>query len=325
MKPLGSKQLPAHVRGDRFFLQVVTVSDQPLTLFTDTGGGTLIKRSAAERAGLEVETSRRGDTEQSVASFPLLREDSWIPPISVEHDLRSPEYRGKFLVVEDSKWRGPLADGMLGPEWFAGRIWTFDYPRGQLWVHAEPPESLVDPAHTVSLGFLTVRTGRRVTHFPSVEASIDGESFAFLFDTGATVRLSDMALAELASSSKGAAIGAGVGSKEHATCFIVASIFDRWRARHPGWRVIENADENYRGAPMIEVPEVTIAGHTVGPVWFTRREAREFHDWLSQWTDRRVDGALGGSLFRYFTVTVDYPRARASFLLGVSKSRKEQA
>jgi hypothetical protein len=31
--------------------------------------------------------------------------------------------------------------------------------------------------------------------------------------------------------------------------------------------------------------------------------------------DRRVDGALGGSLLRYFTVTVDYPRARASFLL----------
>ena len=324
MKPLGSKQLPAHVRGDRFFLQVVTVSDQPLTLFTDTGGGTLIKRSAAERAGLEVETSRRGDTEQSVASFPLLREDSWIPPISVEHDLRSPEYRGKFLVVEDSKWRGPLADGMLAQNGSQAGSGPLTIPRAALGARRAPGVTRRPGAYRL-LGFLTVRTGRRVTHFPSVEASIDGESFAFLFDTGATVRLSDMALAELASSSKGAAIGAGVGSKEHATCFIVASIFDRWRARHPGWRVIENADENYRGAPMIEVPEVTIAGHTVGPVWFTRREAREFHDWLSQWTDRRVDGALGGSLFRYFTVTVDYPRARASFLLGVSKSRKEQA
>lgn len=41
------------------------------------------------------------------------------------------------------------------------------------------------------------------------------------------------------------------GSSERATCFIVASAFDRWRERHRGWRVIENADENYRGAPMI--------------------------------------------------------------------------
>lgn len=78
--------------------------------------------------------------------------------------------------------------------------------------------------------------------------------------------------------------------------------------------MIENADENYWGAPMMEVPEVAIAGHTVGPVWFTRRDDREFHEWCSRWTDRRVDGTLGGSLLRYFAVTVDYPGARASFV-----------
>lgn len=42
MKPAGSKQLPARLCGGRFFLQVVTASGQPLTLFTDTGGGSCL-------------------------------------------------------------------------------------------------------------------------------------------------------------------------------------------------------------------------------------------------------------------------------------------
>ena len=45
---------------------------------------------------------------------------------------------------------------------------------------------------------------------------------------------------------------------------------------HPYWRVIENADRMGGGALMIEVPEVTLAGHTVGPVQFVRQPDREF-------------------------------------------------
>jgi hypothetical protein len=65
---------------------------------------------------------------------------------------------------------------------------------------------------------------------------------------------------------------------------------------------------------MIEVPEVRIAGQSVGPVWFTQRPDAAFHDFMAQWMDRPVDGALGGSAFRFFRMTVDYPRARASFV-----------
>jgi hypothetical protein len=64
---------------------------------------------------------------------------------------------------------------------------------------------------------------------------------------------------------------------------------------------------------MIEVPEVIIAGYKVGPVWFTHRENRNFHDFMSSFMDARVDGALGGNAFRHFIMTVDYPGAAAYF------------
>ena len=64
---------------------------------------------------------------------------------------------------------------------------------------------------------------------------------------------------------------------------------------------------------MIQVPSVQIAGYNAGPVWFVRRPDRNFHEFMSQWMDRRIDGALGGSLLKYFAVTVDYPNAVAYF------------
>lgn len=35
---------------------------------------------------------------------------------------------------------------------------------------------------------------------------------------------------------------------------------------------------------------------------------------MSQWTDQRVEGALGGNALRRFQVTVDYPAAAAWFV-----------
>ena len=77
--------------------------------------------------------------------------------------------------------------------------------------------------------------------------------------------------------------------------------------------MLADADETVRGMRMIEVPEVSIAGFRVGPVWFTERPDPNFHQYMSQWMDRRVDGALGGNALRFFRVTVDYPVAVAHF------------
>lgn len=291
-----ARELPAHFEAHRIYVHPVTAEGDTLRLYTDTGGGgPFLLDATVERLGLPIV-----DTVTVEQGRPAPR-------------AKLPDLRTIPTVREDRAYVFPAnamfehyGDGLLGQSWFADRIWTFDYATETLRLHP-PAEGLAfDPAHTVPLGFKTDSTGARVNSFPSVEATIDGETYAFLFDTGAELVLTDSARAVLG------------GPKAQGTSFIVASIFDRWRGEHPDWRVIEGAQRIGRpprsiDVPIIEVPAVTIAGHTVGPVWFTKRPDANFHAYMSSMMDRRVEGALGGSLFQYFAITVDYPDARAVF------------
>lgn len=38
-----------------------------------------------------------------------------------------------------------------------------------------------------------------------------------------------------------------------------------------------------------------------------------FHEFMSQWMDRRVDGAIGGNAFATLKISVDYPNGVAVF------------
>jgi peptidoglycan/xylan/chitin deacetylase (PgdA/CDA1 family) len=191
---------------------------------------------------------------------------------------------------------------MLGQQWFADRVWTFDYPNKRLLLRADGdlPEGKAE--HRVSLGFKASPSGKRAMHFPRIQVSIDGEAVDLLFDTGASTELTEAALSVL--KDRRPAV--------RATSFITANLFEKWRKRHPEWRVIEGAEARSNEA-MIEVPKVVVAGHTVGPVWFTRRADKNFHEYMSQWMDKRIEGALGGNALYYFRVTVDYPRSVAVF------------
>lgn len=123
-----------------------------------------------------------------------------------------------------------------------------------------------------------------------------------LLDTGATTWLTADAVA---------ALGNG-GPAVRATSMIKASRIVRWRAEHPTWRVIETAQRG-SGARMIEVPNVTIAGIEVGPVWFTERPDANFTSVLSTMMTGPVEGALGGNALRSMRITIDYRHARAWF------------
>jgi hypothetical protein len=298
--PDAARLLPTDFVADRWFVTPTAESGQKLRFFTDTGGGFVLHADTAERLDLATSTVGEGDEKATFAAFPAFSGAGWIP--GPRADLRDAPVRGKLFVAPRSPQSADFGDGMLGQEWFGGSVWTFDYPARTMTWRPDAKGIAFDPAHTVPLGF-PAKEGARTTNFPSIEATIDGETLAFLFDTGATLALRDDALARLDDG----------GPKVRGTSFIVASVFDRWRGRHPEWRVLEDAEDNRGGAPVIEVPRITIAGHTVGPVWFTKRPDANFHEWMSQWMDRRVDGALGGSAFRYFRVTADYPGARAMF------------
>ena len=64
---------------------------------------------------------------------------------------------------------------------------------------------------------------------------------------------------------------------------------------------------------MIRVASITVAGLTVGPVWFTQRPESAFPEYMSKFMDRPVIAALGGSALQFFRVTMDYPNAIAYF------------
>ncbi|MGE4071431.1 MAG: hypothetical protein AB7E72_09680 [Lysobacterales bacterium] len=295
--------LPVDFRCDRFYVEPQTANGAILRLYTDTGGGLWLSKAAVQRLELDVVSLSEGDREMQFAALPKFAPGKGIPALDPDSDPRSGPAKGRLVVMPQDP-PADFGDGMLGQDWFAGRRWTFDYANGQLLVGAAPIDE--KQAHVVPLGFPKDESGRRKANFPSIVATVEGVELPFLFDTGATI-----------SSSAEAALAIGVeGASECATSFIVASVFEAWRQAHPDWRVVENADVRggaSKGEAMIEVPEVTIAGHTVGPVWFTRRADPNFHEYMSSFMDRKVDGALGGSLLRWFVVDVDYPGALARF------------
>jgi hypothetical protein len=297
--------LPVRYVAGRFFARPVTTGGDTLDLFTDTGGGLWLAGPVVERLQLPTQLAmiRNGRDTTYAAHLPAFQSDATIPP-----PLGSPGGRLNIMTARDLAEHGndmpSMAhwSGMLGQAWFAGRVWTFDYPNGQLWLHAPDDTLPRDPEHTVPLGFQDDTGAVHGVNFPRIRALVDGDSLDLLFDTGASTTLTDSALALLGDA----------GPAERATSFIVQSVFDRWHTGHPDWRVIEHAEAR-SGMPMIEVPHVSVGGQTVGPVWFTMRPDANFHDWMSQWMDRRIDGALGGSALQYLRVTVDYPHSVAVF------------
>ena len=83
---------------------------------------------------------------------------------------------------------------------------------------------------------------------------------------------------------------------------------------HRGWKIRITGNTAGAGwSAMIEVPKLSVGGYEVGPVWFTVRPDKNFDQGVSQWMDKNVHGALGGSAFKFFRITVDYPNATAYF------------
>jgi hypothetical protein len=283
--------LPAEMVAHRFFVHPITRAGDTLTLYTDTGGGLFLLADAAERLGLERDSA-------GTVALPAFREGAWIPDPQDVDDTRLP-------LLEERGGGPDVGDGMLGQAWFADRVWTFDYGAGRLLLRegGARPTTGVDSAHRVELAFKTDATGVRVLSFPRIRIAVDGDSLDVLFDTGAMVRLTEGAHTALG----------GDGPEVRATSFITTSVLEGWLARHPDWSVLEDADGNLPGMRMVEVPRVSVAGWDVGPVWFTERPDRNFHEYMAQFMDRGVEGALGGSALRWFRVTVDYPLGRADF------------
>ena len=300
--PAGGRvvEVPATFVADRVWVRPVTASGDTLAFYTDTGGGAnMLYEPALARIGAATREVAMGDDRAVLALWPEWSEGAWIPEPGDTtrfsgRDLLVMPFEGQAAMLHE-----PGDAGFLGAGWFGDRAWTFDYPAGRLLLH---PDGVTPRpgARALPLGFQVGDDGRRTSHFPRMPIVVDGDTLHVLLDTGATMLLTEDAVAAL-----------GGGPPRRASSFISAAVFDRWREAHADWRVIEDATRP--GAHLILVPEVAIAGETVGPVWFERRREGTFEQYMAQWMDAPIVGALGGTGLRFFRVTIDYPNAVAYF------------
>lgn len=294
--------LPTQFEGDLVYVIPRVGESETLRLYTDTGGGYFLSSEAVARLKLDAQPAPP-ELQQEMGPLARLAR---LPASLPESDLpRGLGLDGAIPVMPDRSGgilpgANPM-DGMLGAPWFGGRIWTWDFA-GRRLIHEASDWTATAGMQRVPLHFKQAPDGRRVTHFPRIAVRIDGRELPMLLDTGAMTVLAPEALQTLDDGAPA----------QRATSMIADNVFQAWRSAHPEWRVIEKAQAG-TGSAMIEVPEVEIAGHLVGPVWFTHRPDRNFHEFMSGMMDARVEGAVGNNVFRHFRMTIDYPGASAWF------------
>ncbi|MBV6519920.1 MAG: hypothetical protein MNPFHGCM_00023 [Gemmatimonadaceae bacterium] len=314
--PSASESVPVEFADGRFFASWAPHGAAKLRFYLDTGGPRDQLFSATVlRLGLARQVEAVDGDSVSWVRLPAplatqlvpgLRSNTWMEPPHTDDGsvrLMASFPGGQLEQMASEGPGGAQVDGILGPDWFGGRVWLLDYAAGSIGYRESGEIDSLPAKCWVPLGFQTSKAGERTSNFPRIVAEVDGDSVDFLVDTGAMTTLTDHALAVVAPG----------GHRTIATSFIVRSRFDRWQSRHPDWPVVSEADENYHNR-MIRVPAIVVGGQRLGPVWFSERPDRAFHEFMSQWMDRRIDGALGGSAWQQAVLVLDYPNAQAAVL-----------
>ena len=299
-------EIAAEFSANRIFVHPVTENGDTLDLHVDTGGAHFFTMDLASQLRLPLEQHTINNRKVNVSSFPTFNPEASIPTVPLSKAYSdAPSVQGMYdllngrMFVYDfaNKMKYYTKEGILGQEWFATRVWTFDYPNEKFFFHKSFDEKSIPIGHKTRIFFKQDLAGYHEMHFPRIQAVIDGDTLDFLLKTGATLLLKETVHQALDDSLP----------QVRGTSFITRGQFEEWHFEHPDWKIYEDVERN-RSSNMIRVPEVAIAGHTVGPVWFTTRPDNMFHKQMSQFMDRKMDGAVGGSLLKYFRVTINYPK-----------------
>ncbi|GLU44386.1 hypothetical protein Musp01_20100 [Muricauda sp. NBRC 101325] len=206
-----------------------------------------------------------------------------------ESFLMIPPMDGELKMVSEKM---PDMDAFLGQGFFMGKSWTFDYLKQEIWTNT--PLNRNDESHpdVQRIGLKKNNQDAVIFGHPSMEIIVDGEPIDVLFDTGASFVLSDNGKKLL-----------NTDLETMGGSFIASSIFDEWKRKHPDWKIYTESDQN---RDIIEVPLVKVGSHEIGPVLFAKRKDEIWSESMVQSMDKIVKGAIGGSLLRYFKVTIDY-------------------
>jgi len=264
--PPSPTELPAVFKNDLISLSI-PLEDDTLKLYTDTGGKNFLYKSGIKKL----------DTKRSKKN---LWEHANFENLLAENEIAIPFIKEIYFTNDKSS----NFDGMLGREWFANKIWEFDYLNKSLKNLKRREENREKSRQSLSIYFKTDSTGHHIHHLPRIEIIVKSDTLSMLLDTGAQAYLSKQAQKELHK------------NELVAMSFINASTFNRWRNTYPEWKVIEKGDLSFgKKADMIIVPLVQIGGVTVGPVEFAKRADSNFEVMSSYFMDKEIVGALGGN------------------------------
>jgi len=297
------------LNGERFFFKMRSTSGDTILGFGDSGGGIcFLAPGELEKLHLEAK-DKKGFVKHIMGmhyiEFADLVADKNIPPPQLSTNFSLSRFFQKvtspYIIVPgtDGEFKELPAmvklmpfDVFLGQNFFMGKAWTIDYPKQQIWVNTALTAADAIATNVQKIGFKKDANGHKLFGHGSMKIVVDGEEIDVLFDTGATIFLTDNGKKSMNTS------GNTIGGS-----FIAKSVFEKWRSKHPEWRYFEKAD---KGGDVIEVPQVTIGGHTVGPVVFAERNDENWSKWMIGTMDKVVKGAIGGSGLKYLKVTVDY-------------------
>lgn len=290
--------LPSALIEGRFYLKIPALNGDTLLGFCDTGGGyTAIYPKTIRRLKLENKISHmtiNNDTTNYILTEEIYN-NLVIPSPKVNPYFRSYTQNSFFEVADEASNSSFTTyvphDAFLGQFFFINHAWIFDYHAGKILMNTPLRENSEDK-NMQKLNFKRDKSGNKQFAHPRMTLSIDGDKFDMLFDTGASLILSEVGK-----------VGLQTSRMSVAGSFIAKSVFDNWLQRHPDWRVIKKGE--LTGSDLIEVPQVQIGSLVAGPVWFASRNDEVWRRMAGS-MDKVVKGAIGGSFLQYFIVQVDY-------------------
>ncbi|MEO6834277.1 MAG: hypothetical protein ABI378_16240, partial [Chitinophagaceae bacterium] len=297
----------AFVNNGSFYIKLALKSGDTILAFGDSGGGLcMMPEPSIEQLHLQSKVHTglvKGVMPMSYILFSdLVGDDNFPQP----NPLRSFVIRNPFIRVSAPYFIiPPMNDEVklirkimpemsvfLGQGFFMNKAWTIDYPQQKIWVNTPLQDGKINNPEVQKIGLKKNANGETIFGHASIKIEIDEEVIDVLFDTGASIILSDEGRKELHTQAKLIA-----GS------FIAASVFNKWRIKHPDWRYFPNAE---KGADVIEVPIIKIGTQEVGPVLFAKRRDEMWSVDMIGTMDKVVKGAIGGSALKYLCVTIDY-------------------
>jgi hypothetical protein len=241
----------------------------------DSGGGAVILAEPLARdAGVAWGTPSREEGSLLASATSTVRASLGSFPLALEQNRIYVEI-GQPSVLPAAA--GASAEGMLPGHILAKYHVVFDYPQGTFTI-ARP--GVLKPRGTPMPMPVAAKQG-----FPRTEVVVDGKTYGFLIDTGASFTM------------------------------VSDALLNTWGSAHPDWERHQGAfgEAATLGGTTLEtmfVPAMTWNGERVEHWGVTSQRTGTFETMMSRMMTAPIVGSLAGNVLRHYRVELDYPNQR---------------